>query len=532
MNRALDEPVTPELGREAAERLGVTALITGAIAPLGSRYVITLEGMNAKTGDTLAREQVQAGGREDVLDALGTGARNLRERLGESVGSIQTFDRPLQEATTSSLEALKLFTQGRELVTQARHADAIPFLERALELDPGFAMAHGILTAVYASIPGGSEKGRVHATRAYELRDRITELERYYVSFLYFHSTRGDLVRAAEVMGLAVQTYPRHASFRNNLAFTLLRLGRYEEAVEHAREGLRLDPNLGVVYSNLAWALRALGQYAEAKSVISKAHERQLDFFAMRINLLLIAYAEGDRHGMAQQLEWARGKPAEPSLAAHAAMVELFEGRPVGRRFTKALADKAWSREISARYAALGDCERARAVVANKLDPYAAALCGDLAEAEGMAARLEADPEAPITAVRDITVPVTRALVEAARGNTERAHKSLQPALAFEMSQVAYFWPTYVSGLIYMKEGAAAEARAQFDRIIERRSVSPNEPVYPLAHLGAARAAILQRKTAQAKKYYEALLLLWKDADASIPAVREARKEYEQVNSR
>ncbi len=537
MNRAADERVTAEIAREVGERLSVTALLVGAIAPLGSQYVITVEGTNARTGDTLAREQVQAASREDVLAALGRAGTSLREKLGESVASIQKFDRPLQEATTSSLEALKLLTQARELVRQARHAEAIPFLENALELDADFAMAHGTLAAVYSSIPRGDEKGAVHATRAYELRNRITELERYYVSYFYFNSAQRDLIRARDVLAPAVQTYPRQPAFRNNLAYTLLRLGQYEEAIAQAQEGLRIDPNLGVVYSNLAWSLRAAGRYAEAKRVIAQAHERKLDYHVMRLNLLLIGFAEGDRAAMEQQLAWVRGKETEIRLTAPAALSDLFEGRPVDRRFATVLSDPNSAAALAAAYAALGDCVRAGELSSMKSGaaglPWdagiAAALCGDVRGAESMATRLEALPAATGTALGDGVLPITRALIEIGRGNPAGAHQHLERSRKLEMSQVAGFWPTYVAGLAHLKEGAAAEARAQFDRIIARRSVAPNDPLYPLSFLGAARAATMQGDAVAARKYYEDLLVLWKAADSSLPAVVQARQEYKRT---
>jgi len=536
MNRSPDEPITPDVAREVAERLGVSALLGGAIAPLGNSYVITLEATNARTGETLAAEQVQAAARENVLEALGRGATTLRNKLGESVASIRRFDRPLQEATTSSLEALKLLSQGRERIGQLRFADAIPSLERALELDPDFAMAHGSLAAVYASIGADPQgKSAVYATRAYELRHRITELERYLVTFLYFNSTKLDLVRARDEMLLAVQTYPRYPSFRNNLAFTLVRLGQYTEAIEHAEEGLRLQPDGGVLYSNLAWALRAVGRYAEAKSVIAKAHERKLDYVVMRINLLLIAFAEGDRTTMEQQLEWGRGAPTEHTLQAQAAMGDLFNGRPVDRRFESVFSRADWASAFAARWAAFGDCARARELAArhpirgdDDLQPetvFVPALCGDLPRAEALADRLAASSEAGSTVIGDGYLPVSRALIELGRGNTAKAHEHLQRSRALDMSNTMLFWPAYVSGLTYLKQGAAAEARAQFERIITRRSVAPNDPIYPLAHLGAARAATMQGDTARARKYYEDLSALWKDADPSIPAVQQARAE-------
>lgn len=539
MNRPLDTRVTPDVAAEIAERLAITALLVGTIAPLGSSYVITAEATNARTGETLAREQVQAASREDVLDALSRAGRSFREQLGESVASIERFDRPLQEATTSSLEALKLYTQGRELVVQARHAEAIPLFERALELDPRFAMAHGMLVAIYGSIPGGATEGAAHAARAYELRHRITELERYLVSYYYLMFATGELTRARDVLTLAAQTYPRQAPVRSNLAYTLLRLGQYDEAVAQAQEAVRLEPNLGVGYSNLAWALRAAGRYADARLTIAQAHERRMDYFMMRLNLLVIGFAEGDRALMAQQLEWVRGKPAEAFMRAQAAVTALFEGRPISERLGDVDPDIA--AVIAAQYAALGACDRAAAFAPTTLPPagelpwnagLSAALCGDFGRAEATAARLESLPLAGGTELGDGLLPITRALVALGRGNTAAAHQHLERTRALEMSQILEFWPTYTSALAYLQQGAAAEARAQFDHVIARRSVAPAHALYPLAYLGAARAAAMQGQVAEARSYYETLLTLWKDGDPSIPAVRQAREEYQRLAAR
>jgi eukaryotic-like serine/threonine-protein kinase len=538
MNRPPDAPVTREVARDVAERRGITAVIHGIIAPLGSQYVITLEAVNARTGDTLAREQVQAASRETVLEALGRGATGFRKKLGESVASAERFDQPLPEATTSSLQALKLYAEGRTLVHRAKHADAIPFFTQALELDPSFVGAHTALAAVYGSIPGYGKELVTHASRAYELRDRATERERYMVSYFYFADVSGELVRARDVLKLAVRTYPRGHAFRNNLAYTLLLLGQYEEAVSEADEGLRLQPDSGVLYSNLGWAQRALGRYDEAKKVFAAAHGQGLDYSMMRVNLLLIAFAEGGREQLHAQMDSSVGGSPDAVILAVGAVADLFSGRHPERRFAAAL--DAAPGLFAAFYATLGECERAMRLwraTSFERDPdslrfeawIAPAMCAEVTIAESLLQRLTALPSAGKIRVSGLALPITRSLLHLRHGRPDEAYAALQPARALGMGQIAHFWPTYLSGMTRLARGAYAEARDEFDTIIARRSVAPNDPLYPLSYLGAARAAAQGGDTAGARSYYEALLTLWKDGDPSIRAVAQARQEYERL---
>ena len=331
MNQPEDARVTGSVARDLCERAGITALIAGSIAPLGSNYVITLEAQIARTGDTLGREQVQASSREDVLKALGSAASTLRKSLGESVASIEKFDRPLHEAATTSLEALRLYSQARDLSFQGRHVDAVPLFRTATELDPDFAMAYvGMALSVpeQSGLDGGA--GAAAAARASDLRERVTEKERYSLTYLYFSNVERDLDKARESVELAVNAYPRHYSFQNNLAFMYVLVGEYEKAVERADEGLRLAAlPVAVLYSNRGWALSALGKYDETKKTFAEAHANKVDYHVMHRNLLAIALAEGDRAGVQREIEWAKGKPAAPGFQVLVALMELAHGRRV-----------------------------------------------------------------------------------------------------------------------------------------------------------------------------------------------------------
>jgi serine/threonine protein kinase/Flp pilus assembly protein TadD len=530
MRRSPDDRVTRALAREICERHAITAMLVGSIAPLGSNYVVTLEAISARSGDTLARAQVQATAREDVLNALGRGAGQLRRRLGESVASLERFDQPLQEATTSSLEALRLYSEARSLAAAGRFADAVPLYRRATEQDPEFAIAFGGLAVASGNQPGRNDgTARRAAARAFELRDRVTERERYALTHYYLMRVEGDVLKARENMEVAVRAYPRYYSFRTLLTYMYVLEGKYPEAVEQGEESRRLAAGpIAVVYSNHGWALRAMGRYAEAKKIFAEAHAKKVDHQTIHYNLLLIAFAEGDRDGIQRQIAWARGKPAEGGITLRAMLMELFQGR----RPADVDALSAGG-EIAASYAALGDCAGATAIVARMppgdavwARPVPLALCGDLEKAARAVAELGALTSDGDASNRELIVSIAGALIEHARGNFVQAREKLQPALGYQMGQLDGFWTTYVLALTYLGERRPVEAIVEFERILGRRSVDPASPLYPLSHLGVARAAGMAGDTTRARKAYEALFAIWHDADGDLPAVVAGRSEH------
>jgi eukaryotic-like serine/threonine-protein kinase len=537
MGHAEDARLTTALAREVAERQGITAMLLGTIAPLGNSYVVSLEAVSARSGDTLAREQAQAGAPEDVLRVLGEAASRLRRSLGESLASVERFARPLPEATTGSLEALRAYSQGRDVMLTGRHAEAIPFFARALEFDSEFAAAHTALAIAYLNEPGpGAARGVEAATRAYELRDRVTEVERFGIIYTYFGRVTGDLEKARENLEMAVSTYPRAMAFRNNLAFTQVLLGDYESAVDNATEGLRLAWRpAAVLYSNKGWAERALGRYDDARATFAEAHAQDLDYIVIRINLLLMAFAEGDRAGMQRQIDWARGRPEhEMELMFHRSRVELFEGRRAAPLLDSIAAGAPGDLPLLVPYlAALGDCEMASATLSrgphtDSPSPAAAAvsaLCGNPAAADAINRVIAAGPDQS-TEVRAIGLPLSEALVELARGNYAATRQRLEPARRYEHAQIGAFWVTYVAGLSYLAERRPADATAEFERIVARRSISPASPLYPLAHVGLARAAAMAGDAARSRAAYETLFSLWQHADDDLPALQAARQEY------
>ncbi len=535
MNQPEDARVTGSVARDLCERAGITALIAGSIAPLGSNYVITLEAQNARTGDTLGREQVQASSREDVLKALGSAASTLRKSLGESVASIEKFDRPLHEATTTSLEALRLYSQARDLSFQGRHVDAVPLFRKATELDPNFAMAYVGMALSYGNEAGSDGgAGAAAAARAYDLRERVTEKERYSLTYFYLSNVERDLDKARESVELAVTAYPRHYAFQNNLAYMYVLVGEYEKAVERADEGLRLAAMpVAVLYSNRGWALRALGKYDETKKTFAEAHANKVDYHVMHRNLLGIALAEGDRAGVQRELDWAKGKPAEPGLHQMVALMELAHGRRVKPPVIPVLAGF---------YAAAGDCESAKGVAGtmaasteagwrlrdteqSSSAAIAAALCGNAGAASAWADALAKTDVGHATSFGRIWIPVVRALVAIDRGNYAQARAALTPARSYERGQIDDRWIAYTAGLSCLREKRGAEAIAEFEKITKHHSIAPWTPLYPLAHLGIARAAVIAGDTARARTAYNELLTLWKNADPDFPALVAAKQE-------
>ena len=529
MNKPEDTRVLGDVARELCERTGTTAMIAGSIALLGSSYVITLEAQNARTGDTLGREQAQAASKEDVLKALGEAASRLRKTLGESVASIEKFDRPLHEATTTSLEALRLYSQARDLTFQGRHMDSVLLYRKATELDPNFAMAHVGMALSYSNEPGPDRgEGSAAAARAYALRERVTEKERYALTYFYFSNVENDLDKARESLEPAVNAYPRHYSFQNNLAYMYVVVGQYEKAVERATEGIRLASiPVAVLYSNRGWALRALGQYEEAKKTFAEAHAKKVDYHVMHRNLLAIAFAEGDRAAVQRELEWAKGKAAEPGFQVLTLLVELAQGRRVKGSDMPALASF---------YAASGDCETAKRVAGASPDSeessstaVAAVLCGKASAASAWVDALAATNEGRATRFRVVWIPVVRALVEIDHGNYAQAREALAPARAYERGQIDDRWIAYTAGLSYLREKRGAEAIAEFEKITKHHSIAPWTPLYPLAHLGIARAAVIAGDTARARTTYNELLALWKNADPDFPALVAAKQELEAL---
>jgi serine/threonine protein kinase/tetratricopeptide (TPR) repeat protein len=549
MERSPDERVTKEVGREICERQGIKALLAGSVSNLGSHYVIALEAINAHTGDVLAREQAEAESKEQVLSVLGKTATRLREKLGESLLTIQKFDVPIDQTTTSSLEALKAYSAGIELGRKRRFLEAHSFLKRAVELDPNFVGAYAGL-AVNSSNLGEKEAGRQYATKAFLLRGRASERERLGIESGYYHLAKGELENAIEALELLRQTYPRDNSVHVNLGYLNGQLGNYERALEESSEALRLSPTVLNTHLNVAHVLITLGRYDEATEVLERAQAQKLGLAAQfHFVLYRIAFHLGDAAAMRSDLEHLRVSP-RPWFFLHISAVsaeangQLRKDREMTGQVAeffkqqnqrgRAADETARNAEADALY---GHCELARKDAASALAigrtpeslqgaALAFALCGDLGQAQSLAdesARLTPTD----TLANTIWLPVIRAAIAIQRGNHPRALELLQPARRYDRAD--RLSAHYLRGLAYLGQRSGVQAEAEFQFILDHRGLDTYSPFYPLARLGLARAHVVSSGNEKARKTYEDFFAHWKDADSDLPILIQAKKEYDRL---
>ena len=511
MGRSPDDRVTKDVAREICQRQGLKAYLSGSISNLGSHLVITMEAVNAQTGDTLARQQVEAESKEQVLSTLGKAATKLREKLGESLVSIQKYDAPIAHVTTSSLEALKAYSLGGELRREGDFSERMLLYKRAIELDPNFALAYAAMAWNYSN-SGQRQLAIEAAQKAFELRDRTSEFEKLRIASVYYTLVTGEQEKAIETLELMKRTYPRDYGAHNDLAFRFNAVGKYEQAVEEAREAIRLNPIPWNGYFHLAVAFRSLNRFDEAKEIYEQALARKLDQTDFHASLYTIAFVRGDTAAMQQQLDWARGKPDEyvalfwqASTAAY--LGQLRRARDLYQRGADAQLSRnlkeAAAGTISAnalRAAVTGNCQQAREDIARASAlPHtpvsfsrigiALALCGELGQAQSLADEY-AKQYPKDTLVNAVWLPAIRAAIEIRRNNPAQAIQFLQSASRYDRTGV--YWPEYLRGQAYLAQHAGAEAAAEFQKILDRRGLAPTSVLYPLAHLGLARAAALQ----------------------------------------
>jgi len=549
MGRPPDERVTRDVGREICLRQGLKALLAGSIAPLGSNYVITLEAINALTGDAIAREQTEAESKEQVLKRLGKAATRLREKMGESLASIQKFDAPIDQATTSSLDALKAYSLGRELALGNKDREGVPFLKRAIELDPNFALAHDKLAGSFSNI--GQQELAIDAfQKAFDLRERSSEYEKLRIAADYYAFATFEADKFIEAYELLVRTYPRDFVAWNNLGNRYNSVGQFEKAAEACRESIRLNPNWVIPRSNLALAFVSLNRFDEAKQVIQEAVAQKLESAPMHSHRYSIAFVQGDAAAMKQQIEWAGGRPDEYLAQAWQAEVAAFCGqlrkeREFSRR-TVELALRQEQKEAAAQFLAgqavtaalFGHCDqvgvlvakafsilRSRAAVAIAANAFA--ICGDSGKAQPLMD--EYSKQFPKnTFWNAVIAPLYRAQIALHSNNAAQAIELLESAHRFE--SYGNFGPQYVRGQAYLKLSKGAEAAAEFQKILRHRGWSVRGALYPLAFVGLARGGVLQRDSAKARKAYEHFFALWKNADPDIPILIEAKREYEKLD--
>jgi tetratricopeptide (TPR) repeat protein len=555
MDQKPDVKLTPEIARELCQRRGSAAVLDGTITQIGTQYLLTLKAVDCVSGESLASTEAQASDKNHVLDALGKSASEIRNKLGESLNTVQKFDTPLEQATTPSLEALQAYSLGRRMSAGSDMADAVPLFQRAIRLDPNFAMAYARLGNSYWVL-GETTTGSENLKKAYELRDRASEPEKFYIESHYYHIFTGNLEKARRVYELWAQTYPREWVAPINLSGIYANIGQYDKALEQSRETLRLSAN-GISYQSPVASLINLNRLEEARATAEEAQAKNLDSPDLHVCLYQLAFLRNDAPGMAQEVTWAEGKPGvEGVLLVNEADTAAYSGhlqaaRKLSRRAV-ASAERAEEKEVAATYAAdaalreglFGNSSEARQLAAAALGlsagqdvQFQAALALALAQDATRAQPLGDDlgkrfPEDTI--VQFNFLPTTRTQIGLIHNDFARAIEALQLAAPYELgspnSAISLaLYPVYVRGEAYLAAHQGTEAATEFQKILDHRGVVGNEPIGALAHLQIARASAMQGDTAKARAAYQDFLTLWKDADPDIPILIAAKSEYAKL---
>jgi tetratricopeptide (TPR) repeat protein len=560
MGQSADARLTLEIAREVCERTASAAVLDGSIESLGSQYVLGLRAKDCRTGRVLAEEQVQAARKEDVLNALGKIASKLRTRLGESLITVEKHDTPLETATTSSLEALKAYSTGMRVSFSTGFPDALPLFKRAVEIDPQFAMAYASMGLMYSNI-GESVLAAESTRKAYQLRDRASDRERFFITTLYDRQVTGNLEKEQQTLRLWGQTYPRDRDAHGLLAgLASVGSGHYERAIEEATIALGIDPDFGPGYISIAYSHFSLNHMAEAEKTIRTAFERKREIPDLLLLDFYVAFVNGDKAGMDRTAAQARGKPGVEDWMLHSqSEVEARSGRlqtarSMSRR-AQDMARQAGQRESAASYEAgeavwealFGNAAPARhsATAALELSngrdvEYAAAFAlameGDLPRSQSLAADLgQRFPED--TSVQFNYLPALGALFALNHHEPGKAIELLQVAVPYELNIPSVdfneffggLYPVYVRGEAYLGAGKGAEAAAEFQKVLDHPGVVFADPIGALAHLQLGRAYALSGDKTRAKAAYQDFLTLWKDADPDIPILKEAKAEYAKL---
>jgi eukaryotic-like serine/threonine-protein kinase len=550
MGRSSEERVTPDLARQICAREGIKAVLNGSVATIGSQYVVGVDAVNCETGDSLAREQVQVSKKEEVLAAVGNAASGLRRKLGESLASVHKFDAPVEEATTSSLEALKAFSLGEAEREKGSEINSIPFFKHAIELDPNFAMAYARLGQAYRNT-GEQHLGRANATKAYELKDRTSELEKLYITSHYYDLVTGEVDKSIETYQLWKRTYPRDSLPTNNLASFYAQTGKFEQSLQEAQETMRLDPDDAFSFQVLRGAYMGLNRFAEAKALGQQQVELKLDSTNDHTDLYALAFLAGDTAGMQREADWAKGKPDEFNMLEKIAEVAAYSGKLQQARETyrqavdgaqraklteTAAVITARSAMVEAEFGNLADARKAAAAAvalnhargALNFGGVALAAAGDGGAAASVADELSKRFPTD-TFINSVWLPSIRAEIEISRGNPGKAIELLQAAAPYDFGWPFRAMPNYIRGQAYIKARQGKEGEAELQKILDHPGICQISPVCALAHLQLARARVLAGDSSDARTAYQDFLALWKDADPDIPILKEAKAEYAKL---
>jgi tetratricopeptide (TPR) repeat protein len=551
MDQKSDTRLTLEIARQICQRTASAVVVDGSIASLGGQYVLGLKAVNCRTGDSLAQEQATANNKEQVLKALGEAAAKLREKLGESLITVQKYDTPLKEATTSSLEALQAFSlgwQGLVGVGPAGSSDPVPLFKRAIKLDPNFAKAYWALGMAYSN---GGENGLAaeNMRKAYDLREHVSERERLFIEADYPSLVNGDLEKAKTAFEALAQTYPRDCGPRNLLGAIYDTYGQYDKALMEYREAFRLCPGPELISNNIINMYRSLNRLEEARATAEQRLAKEIDSSTSHYFLYQIAFLQNDEAGIKQQIAWEASKPNEGDTAlkmeadtafyaGHLAKARSFSRRAID------LAERAEAKEGAAstvafeslREAFFGNTVTARqgAVAALALSTgrdvqflaaLALALAGEAARAHQLTDDLgKRFPED--TVVHFEYLPTLQAQLALDRKEYSKATELLERVAPYEL---AVLEAIYVRGNAYLGAHQGKEAAVEFQKIIDHPGIVVTDPLGVLAHLGVARAYVLHGDTVKARAAYQDFLTLWKDADPEIPILKQAKAEYAKL---
>ncbi|HEY7097937.1 MAG TPA: protein kinase [Terriglobales bacterium] len=547
MGRSPDDRITTDIGREICQRNGIKAMLNGSIANLGSQYVVTLEAVNAGNGETLAREQVEATNKEAVLNSLHKAGSSLRRTLGESLASVQKFDKPLSEATTSSLEALKALSLGDARHQVGDELGALPFYQHAVELDPNFAMAYARLGAVNSNL-GQFELSEQNRQRAFELRDRASEHEKLYI-MSHYYADSGQLDKGITALELYKQTYPRDATPYTNLAIIYNQLGQFENGEKNARQAVTLDPDTINGYITLANSYSGQGRYEEARTILKQAQDRNLATSNIHGFLASLAWNQGDEATALREIELSgQGPDGEMNVAFFHCLVAANKGQlSLMREYAKRASEAATQLKLTEASAGVFGVKAVAEVLSGEKSAAVAdaqellkrtkspnlvfnaatvlAITGEdkqtLKLAQDVAARRPYD-----TMVQFVQLPAVRAILALHRGDAAKAIDETDGAMIYARANNGL---QYIRGMAFLKLGKGSEAAEAFQRVIDLRGVNFLDPVTTFARIGLARAYAVQGDKARSRVEYQNFFALWKDADPNLPVLEEAKTEYAKL---
>ena len=557
MTRPPNTQITNDVAREICQRTQSNAYIGGSISALGKEYVLGLRAASCLTGDVLAEEQATADRKEDVLTALGKAVAKLREKLGESLASVTKYNQPLSVATTSSLEALQQYSEAGRAQREQGDAAAIPYGKRAIELDPDFAVAYASLAGDYSNLNQPS-LARENFRKAYELRNRATQRERFLIEAAYYNYVTGEIDKAIQTYDEWARTYPADYVPHGNLGDNYNFLGQYEKAAEETSATLRIEPDDAIAYGNLVNDYLSLDRIKDAKAALDEASRRNLDTPDLHLYRYHLAFLENDPAAMQEQSSWATGKPgAEDAQLSDESDTEAYYGRlQKARELTRQAVELAkrngtadtaalWQVNEALREAEFGNTALARKAAADAMSlsskpdiellvALALARIGDTAQSSALADKVAAEFDRD-TMIQAYWLPTIRATIAIDRGDPQKAVELLSMASEYELGEPLQWpshgtlYPVYVRGEAYLQGGDAVQAATEFQKMIDHRGIVANFPLGALAHLQLGRAYKLAGDVGKAREAYAAFLVAWLDADPDIPILKQAKTEYAKL---